>query len=292
LRSLQRLLAFALTLLAALPMSLSAYDGAAHQTLTFLAARQFNRCVEDTVIAPLTPLQVRYMARSNVAVANANIISKMFRWRYYDRAEQAERSALWLIDTRFHEQFNEQIRRLRDAEGEVDAYRELGRIVNYLQIVTSPAHVVPVYAARFWRFSFSDRFDSYPVNDTLLAESVQGECGFLSGTPAGYQQILMDTAADTLAAVQAPIAGMPVSWQAFWTLAKNAERFGEYGPAGNNFGRKTEFSCGEQRRCLLLKDDPLYQEFALQRHLQALRATMAAMYLHQIVQSEGPTVLP
>lgn len=277
-----------LMFLAVLPITVSAYDGSTHQTLTFLAARQFNRCVEDSAIAPLTPLQVRYMARSNVAVANANLFAKMFRWRYYDRSAQQERSLLWLIDTRFHEQFNEQLSRLRDADTEVDAYRQLGRLANYLQIVTSPAHVVPVFAARFWRLSFSDRFDSYPVDTDLLTDAISADCGFLSEMPTEYLAILNATAADTLAAVRAPITGMPVTWQAFWTFARDDDSFGEYGPAGNSFGRKTEFRCGEQERCLLLRDDPLYRDFALARHLEALRATMAAMYLHQLERTNTP----
>ena len=34
-------------------------------------------------------------------------------------------------------------------------------------------------------------------------------------------------------------------------------------------------------RCLLLKDDPLYQEFAFDRHNEAVTATMLAMLLVQ-----------
>jgi hypothetical protein len=268
------------------------YDGSAHQTFTFVAARQFNRCVEGTDIPRLTPLQVRYMARTNVSVAETNFLIRMFRWRYYDRAGQRERSALWLVDTRFHEQFNELQRRLDDADNEVDVYRQLGRVVSYLQLVTSPAHVVPVFIARFWRLSLSDRFDNFPVEETLLAQAVEGDCGFLTEPPVDYTSILIATADATLAAVVEPIPGMPASWQAFWTLARNDHSFGEYGPAGNNFGRKTEFRCGEGARCLLLKDDPLYTQFALQRHLQAVEATMAAMYLTQLSLVEKPASLP
>jgi hypothetical protein len=75
---------------------------------------------------------------------------------------------------------------------------------------------------------------------------------------------------------------LPVSWQVFWKPASKAGDFGEYGPAGNNFGRKTSFRCGAAKPCLLLDDDPLYEEFALQRHADAVRATMQAMYLLQI----------
>ena len=76
------------------------------------------------------------------------------------------------------------------------------------------------------------------------------------------------------------MSGMPTTWEAFWTLGAPGE-FGEYGDAGNNFGRPTRFNCGEAERCVLLKDDPLYAAFALERHVAAVRATMAAMLLAQ-----------
>lgn len=258
-----------------------AYDGPLHQRLTFLAAKHFNRCVADSAIPMLTALQVRYMARSNVGLAETNFFVRMFRWGYYDREDQSERSLLWLVDTRFHEHFNEILERLDKAEEPVRIYQDLGRILGYLQTVTSPAHTVPVYTARFWRLSFADRFDSYPVDEQALATALGDDCSFLERWYDSYTDILRVVAEDTLAAVSQPISGMPVSWEAFWELGDDADDFGEYGPAGNTFGRSTSFRCGNRQRCILLDDDPLYAEFALQRHLQAVRGSLAAMQLMQ-----------
>jgi hypothetical protein len=276
---------FRLGLLAALLVaagSASGYEGSLHQRLTFLAAKQFNRCVEDTGISRLTPLQVRYMARSNVGVAESNVFSRLFRWRYYDRSDESERSFLGVVDTRFHEHFNELLRRLEDADDQVQAYQELGRIISYLQIVSSPAHVVPVYTTRFWRFSLKDRFDGYPVDEASIERALGEDCGFLQQRVDNYTEILTGSANETLRAVVQPITGMPATWEAFWKLGDDARSFGEYGPAGNNFGRRTQFRCDAQQRCLLLDDDPLYAEFALARHLQAVRGTLSAMRLIQI----------
>ena len=60
--------------------------------------------------------------------------------------------------------------------------------------------------------------------------------------------------ADTMTAVAEVIPGMPTSWSAFWDPGDDAAEFGDYGPAGNNFGRRTEFRCGEGQRCVLLKE--------------------------------------
>lgn len=268
-------------LLLCLAPSARSYDGDLHQSFTFLAAKQFNRCVEGSSVPPVSSLQVRYIARSSVAQADPNLFVRMFRWNYYDRTAEAEHTAFWLFNTRFHDRFNELLRRLADARKEVDVYREFGRIVSYLQMVTSPPRVVPVFTGRFWRLSFSDQFDRYPSDETELARLIEADCSFLDPLPAAYGEILTSTALRTLEDLQTPISGMPTSWEAFWTLAKDGDGFGEYGPAGNNFGRKTDFRCGSDQRCLLLEEDPIYQEFALKRHADAVRATMRAMYLLQ-----------
>jgi hypothetical protein len=78
------------------------------------------------------------------------------------------------------------------------------------------------------------------------------------------------------------MGGLPTDWTAFWRPNANADGFGDYGPAGNSFGRRTEFRCSGGERCVLLNDDPLYAEFALSRHADAVRGTQAAMLRMQL----------
>lgn len=266
------------------------YEGQIHQKLTFLAAKQFNRCVAGTDIPRVTPLQVRYVAKSNIAQAETNIFVRMFNWSYYDRGAQAERSLFWLVDTRFHKHFNEVVVSLDSADVASERYRRLGRLVNYVQDVTTPARSVPVYTARFWRLNLADRFDSFPVDEDSVEEAMLASCHFLDSANSSYLEILADAAQDTLAAVQGPMPGMPVSWETFWTLSDDEHGFGEYGPAGNNFGRKSEFRCGEEERCVLLDDDPLYADFALQRHIAAVLGTMRAMMVLQTQKLRSGTL--
>ncbi len=266
----------------------SAYDGSGHQFLTFLAAKQFNRCVEGTDVPALTPLQVRYIARANTGLADRSMFARMFNWRYYNRADQSEQSAMWVVDTRFHDHYDELSGRLAVIDDPVEAYQDLGRILSYVQMVTSPARVVPVYSARFWRFSFSDRFDGYSLDEEALIAAVDGNCSFLDQVPESYSAVLTDVADRTLAAVREPIPGLPTEWTAFWKPNNDDRSFGDYGPAGNSFGRRTEFRCAGTERCVLLTDDPLYAEFALARHADAVQGSLSAMLLMQM--SMGDTV--
>jgi len=259
------------------------YDPQVHQRLTFFAAKALNRCLEGGDIPPLTPLQVRFIATSNMGLANSNPLVRFFRWSYFDAADGGSRKFLWLVNTRFSEHFEQLVMQLQNTADEAERYQDLGRIVSYVQLVSSPPRALPVYSARFWRWNFSDRFDRYRLDEAALQAALAADCQFLAEPPESYQEILQAVAADTVNAVRAPMDGLPTTWEPFWTPGNSAGEFGAYGPAGNNFGRKAEFRCSADtaKRCVLLKNDPLYAEFALHRQLAAVRGTAQAMYLFQ-----------
>lgn len=277
--------------LAGLPQPASAYEGAVHQELTFLAARSLNACIAEQRLTarPLTPLQVRYVAKTNRRQAQRNLFGRMFRWHYYDRAEQRDRSLLWLVDTRLHGHFRELAERLERPRTEASFFSDLGRIANYVQDVTSPAHAVPVYTGRFWRFSLSDRFNGFRVDKDALAAELESACEDALPLPQSFEAVLREVADSTLSAVNAPITGMPAQWSAFWRPSKDPSGFGDYGRAGNNFGRAVQFRCADGARCVLLEDDPLYRRFALARHRAAVVGTLQALLLAQ--QVEGTATL-
>ena len=261
----------------------SAYEGSLHQELTFIAAKHFNNCAGDASLPRLTPLQVRYIAKANVRQTESNIFRRMTRWNYYDREEQRPRSMLWFIQTRMHQHFNRLVAELDAAQALADRYSGLGRIVNYVQDMTSPAHVVPVFTARWWRWDISDRFDRYPVDVDAVSAAVGDDCADLEADPGDWDNLLSATADRTLSAVRKQIPGLPVTWQVFWRIG-DPGGFGRYGGAGNNFGRPSEFDCGGRtraERCVLLERDPLYEAFAADRHLEAVRATITAMWMLQ-----------
>ncbi len=266
------------------------YEAEIHQQLTFIAARQFNQCVQTLPdIQRLSALDTRYIVKANVGQADTNVFVRLFRWNYYNRDDQSSRSTLGMIDTRFHDHFASLTEDMMQAQERRQRLHDLGELLNYIQNVTSPAHVVPVYTGRWWRFSFGDRFNRFAVEPERIEAAVDSSCAFLDVPPDSYQQVLVDAANETVISVQGWIYGFPTTWESYWQFANKADEFGEYGPAGNAFGERTEFRCGDQaERCLLLKNDPLYKDFAVDRHVAAVIATMRAMVL---LQMDGPEPL-
>ena len=258
-----------------------AYTPEIHQQLTFIAARQYNHCMQDSAQHErLSALDTRYIVKANVAQADTNLFVRMFRWNYYNPADQSNRSAWWLVETRFHGHFAELAEQLDSSERKRKRLQTLGKLLTYIQKVSSPPHAVPVFTGRWWRFSMSDRFNRFPVDADAVEQAVESACEGLIRPDDSLQRLLIDAANETLAAVKSPIAGFPATWESYWELAAEAGDFGEYGRAGNSFGERTEFRC-DGERCLLLKDDPLYAEFALQRHVAAVIASMRAIALMQ-----------
>ena len=269
------------------------YESSVHQQLTFLAAKQLSRCYQTSELQPLSALDTRYVVRANIAQADSNVFWRMFRWNYYNRDEARSRAALRVIDTRFHDHFNGLHEELEQTGDRQQRLKTFGRLLSYLQDVTSPPRVVPVFTSRWWRFSFFDRFDRFDVDVARLQSTLANHCPQLvaydealrsSDSEPELQQLLESTAEETIESVRAPIEGLPTQWTAFWQFGA-ADEFGNYGPAGNKFGERTSFPCGEET-CLLLEDDPLYLDFAHARHTSAVMATMRAMLLMQRYDNE------
>ncbi len=271
-----------------------AYEGAIHQQLTFIAARHYNRCVEEAhysigadtsaePLARLTPLQVRYVAKANANQAAQPWWQRLFRWNYYDRGDQLGGKILWLVETRMHNSYRNTLRRLENARDLSRRFTNLGRVVSYVQDATTPAHVVPVFTNRWWRLSVSDRFNTFPVDEAAVEQALGGDCARVRGADGTFEDLLVSTAERTIAAIVEPIRGMPSNWEAFWELNKDNDNFGRYGEAGNTFGRNTTFSCTKMpdQDCVLTGNDPIYREFANIRHVEAVQATISAMAMVQ-----------
>ena len=271
-----------------------AYEGEIHQQLTFIAARHYNQCVEGTREALLTPLQVRYIAKANAAQADRSWWRRLFRWNYYDRSEQSAGRVLWLLETRMHASFRDSLERLGNAQDLGRQFTSLGRVVNHVQDATTPSFVAPIFTTRWWRFNVGDRFASFPVDGAALSAPQLEMCAEVRAADGSFETLLTATAERTLASIREPIRGMPATWEAFWEFDRDADDFGSYGPAGNNFGRQTTFRCpgDEGRDCVLLAADPLYYEYAAARHRDAVRATVRALALVRQGATERVALAP
>ena len=269
------------------------YPGKQHELLTFLAAQRFNQCAASVGLQPLTPLEIRYIAKANSQEADRGLWDRLTKRDYFEMEGQERGSAMGFMETRMTEHFDRLVSEMEQAEPARERFRWLGRVVHYIQKLSSPVHVVPIRVTRVLRAQFVDRFDRHLVNREDVIQALETGCDFvatsLSENDVTYSSLLLLTANETGASILQPIPGLPITWEAFWEFGSPGS-FGSYGVAGNNFGRHTEFRCDRESRqlCLFLKDDPIYRKFATERHTQAVKATVHALLLSRSASSTDP----
>ena len=139
------------------------YSAVTHDTLTTIAVHHFNLLVRGTKVDALRPEQVAATIHGSRHEDEMLILRRIANWHFYDPEKQAEKRFIF-IRTQLHTRFRELSQLLSAKPAPKDSYELLGRIIHYLQDVTVPAHVVPVFHPRY--FVVNDRFDKYPV-DTL-----------------------------------------------------------------------------------------------------------------------------
>ena len=242
-----------LLLLLVMPVWAHAYPASTHQTLTFLAARLFNQCAQEAGEAPLTAMQVRFLARATADMVDRSAFVRMFHWNYYAPPGYPGRLLGGLVDTRFNARYENLVAALDTDGSEIDRLEAHGAVNFYLHHVTTPQRVVPVYTNRPWRLSFADRFDAVEPDEARLLRYLGQPCSLVRGDAPDLNALLHRIALETRTSVREGIPGMQVSWEVFWRFARIDGAFGDYGAAGNSFGREVEFDCGQSGRCILLE---------------------------------------
>jgi hypothetical protein len=118
----------------------------------------------------------------------------------------------------------------------VEIYTVAGRIAHYIQDVSSPPHVAPIFHVS------DDKFDNYWSAVKPVAD-IASICGDIKGITEPHE-LLEQAAQNTLKAIDAPVmfdnGKMPggETWQKFWggPEDKDLSGFKTYGEYGNVFG--------------------------------------------------------
>lgn len=205
-------------------------------------------------------------------------------WHFYNRDGQVRR-AWWgaerNLDAVLRQRIRELEKRLETREPDPsEIYKAAGRVLHYIQDMSVPAHVVPIYHGP----GLKDRVDGYPPSGgDALRKAVQEELGqnlqergcewLRPGNPEGsssdfFQNLLDSTAQTTLRAIgqtNSPDAGSE-RWLKFWGSSRNPKGFAEYGPCSFEAGIDPE-TCGGVNDAAL---DRFYQD----RYRQTLENTV------------------
>lgn len=302
---------FVLIVSIAFSPNLSAYSVGNHKKISNIAINLYNKCA----VQPASP---RWSKPLNEAEAfrlvdgsyseDEDFFDKGTSWHFYDREGKIGRESILKVfsilvaEPSMHVRFNElettavdlvKIESLRSWH----LYDPVGKMAHYLQDVSVPAHVIPIFHP--FKSKISDAFDNFKINADKVNESVNSNvCEFIKElSNKSFNQILDNYADKTFEMINSDIKGLvdkkgnPVKATTFWSLKLNERMFGDYGVAGNRFGKKKVCIKSEVDEDFILCTERLkikktiYKNIALQQHIKAVKATIEAIALIQMMKN-------
>ncbi|MDE3269064.1 MAG: hypothetical protein OYH77_02135 [Pseudomonadota bacterium] len=242
-----------------LPVSAYAYHLSDHRVITNKAVMVYNSCYPQDMFSALA---AKRMVDGNLS-EDFHLANKWLKNSHYYNPTKWIRT-LWRRDASY---------RMRELLAKPKTTTMLGKILHFVQDMTSPTHVIPIVHGMF------DGFESYEINiHSLYAAEVP--CPLTVHSP---QMIMKRHALLTLRRIKAVAIternGKPwvFSWQLFWSPGLGSS-FGNYGFFGNRFGDSKPFTI--LGSTYVFKDETFHL-FKLQQMLQAVSSSLAAMHWYR-----------
>jgi hypothetical protein len=224
-----------------------AYSPGTHRLILQAAARDYNTCVAQLGLdsPPLSPTRLAKLKKGSTH-EDLNPFVKFTQWHFYHPTKELGAGALGFGHGSFEHRYGVVEGRLAKK-----FYRSLGAMAHYVQDVTNPAHVAPIY------HGIGDGFDYFNFKANWPAEIEVRRCeelyqrarAFRAANPGSTFSLVRRVTGETLLKMQEKIAVMSpthqgfYTWEeAFWTTTYGPgsirKSFGHYGFLGNGFGKR------------------------------------------------------
>jgi len=236
---------------------------------------------------PAPPAKAGESIVKGVKAEDGPTLTRITNWHNNNRDRLVRRTSGVVkrnLDAVFRRRICRLEKRLKRTESKpAGIYKAAGRVLHYIQDMSVPAHVVPIYHGP----GRKDRFDGYPpgggdtlrkdVRDVLALELEKRGCEWLRPDhPEGsssdfFQKLLDDTAQTTLRAIGQSKDADPGSerWLKFWDSAREPNGFAKYGPCLFQTGINSK-ACGGV-------DDAALNHFYQDRYRRTLEDTLRVL---------------
>jgi len=230
-----------------------------HQSVTDMAIKAYTSCIKERGVEDTLIDGTKLIVEATKLEDESPLMQRYFNWHFYDVYKNTEfsmgKSATGARKS-LHHIYNERINSLvksLTSNKKNEIYEFSGRLVHYIQDMTVPAHVSPIYHFKFLWIDESDHFDSMREWETATFAPPHNLCNInvsgILGLKVYAHSILDKTAKQTIERIQEII---PVpdghklegkSWEEFWVLRnpKNDDSysgvkygFSPYGRQGRN----------------------------------------------------------
>ena len=238
-----------------------------HKILTERAVRLYERCHD----LRFTPTEIKSLVKGSVS-EDFNLAVKWLKNSHYYNPDKWVRT-LYRDDAGYRVQYLTE----KLLAGRQPQLRLLGKIMHFVQDVSSPTHVVPIV------HNLSDGFEKFklPASATI---SLNLPCP--PDEAAAPQDLLKREARHTLATLRSTAWGTKngepyeFSWTLFWSEGLGS-RFGHYGFFGNNFGETKPI---EVMGHVYRFPHKVFYAYKLARAKQAISATAETLHWYRTLE--------
>lgn len=215
-----------------------AYSPRAHRLIVLASANEYNFCL-DTLNSPkprLLKSDVKKIALYN-KFEDINPFLRLKHWHFF--SPNKDLGPVASLKNRYLD--------LEEKMGKKNIFKVTGSLSHYIQDVTNPAHVAPVY------HGLGDGLDFYDYKNSWPAFITKEECKQIAARVSQNKQtssfpLIVRIAEETLEKMQEKVMVLSsthqgfYSWEeAFWSTkfgpTSKQAGFGEYGFLGNDFGK-------------------------------------------------------
>lgn len=224
-----------------------AYSPGAHKAMVKSSAEDYNFCVESLSL-PLKKLSngdVSKIIHGNLR-EDINPANKLKHWHFYHPTKDLGKGIMGWGFASFTERYKEADIKLKKR----NALKALGTKTHYLQDVTNPAHVAPIYHGLGDGFDFYNFKADWPekISKQKCQEIYSRATDFKKSGEKSTFSIVNRVTKATLEKMQEKVMVISqshhgfYSWEeAFWSTkfgpTSKQANFGEYGFLGNTFGK-------------------------------------------------------
>lgn len=240
-----------------------AYHLSDHRWITSRAVLAYNHCYPQQKISTLA---AKSMIAGNLS-EDFNLANKWLKNSHYYNPTKWIRT-LWRSDASYR--MRELLPQVDEQQNERMTSRMVGKVLHFVQDMSSPTHVVPITHGMF------DGFEKYKIEaQSLYAQEVP--CPTIVESPL---KTMKEQALQTLQRLKDIEIGRrdgkpwAFSWQLFWTEGLGSS-FGKYGFFGNRFGNSKAFTI--LGHSYIIKDEIFYR-FKLQQMMQGVSASVTVLH--------------
>jgi hypothetical protein len=206
-------IAVGLTLLA---LPACALDAELHKIYTERAARLYVQQCHGKVIGKQGETIAQGTFDEDADHSIGNMWIRGTNWHFYNRGNQYEvdiaSPVVKVLDRVFTARitdFDRTIGKIVDASDHKNIYNKAGRVLHYIQDMSVPSHVVPVFHYKFLGAGVIDKVDGYKLSENEMCEveaTIEFDCKAESHD-ADYPYRLLDASAgDTLDAIKGKVS--------------------------------------------------------------------------------------